>query len=77
MANTTPQPWEVLRVLRERSGLKAIDVARSAELSKSYYSRLESGVYEPNPSVTFKIARALNVPMSVIEKRRVYADDAA
>lgn len=65
-----PQPWEALRVLREKDGYKKRELAARAGLSENYYGQLENGRREPNPRITKILATALNVPMSMLEKQR-------
>jgi transcriptional regulator with XRE-family HTH domain len=67
---TNRQPWTALRVLREKDGHTMTSLARTAGMSLGYLSDLENGRREPNPRVTLKLAQALNVPTSVLEKHR-------
>lgn len=60
--------WQKLRVLRERSGLKAKELSQTSGISTSYLSQLESGDRWPNATVTKKLAAALNVPYTVLER---------
>lgn len=62
--------WTELRVLREKDGHTQRSLADTAGLSRSYYSELENGRREPNPRVIKLLATTLNVPMSMLEKRR-------
>jgi len=72
---TDRRVWLELRVIREKDGHTLSSLARAAEMSLGYLSDLESGKREPNPIVTRKLAVALNVPLSVLEKdRRIEAD---
>lgn len=72
MATTPPQRqiWVELRVLREKDGHSLSSLARAAEMSLGYLSDLENGKREPNARMTKKLAQALNVPVSVLEKQR-------
>lgn len=72
MALTPPQRqiWVELRVLREKDGHSLSSLARAAEMSLGYLSDLENGKREPNARMTKKLAQALNVPVSVLEKQR-------
>jgi transcriptional regulator with XRE-family HTH domain len=81
---TTQKTWDRLTVTRELRGLRKIELARlvimesGKHISPQYLNDLESGHREPNPSVTLKIARALNVPLSFLEKEdRIEGRDAA
>jgi len=60
--------WHELRVLRERTGLSAAELARQADMSRSYLSQLENGDRWPTPTVTKKLAEALRVPYTVIAR---------
>jgi transcriptional regulator with XRE-family HTH domain len=72
MAATSPQRqvWVELRVLREKDGHSLSSLARAADMSLGYLSDLENGKREPNARMTKKLAQALNVPISVLEKQR-------
>jgi transcriptional regulator with XRE-family HTH domain len=71
MAETSErQPWLELRVLRTKDGHSLTTLAKAAEMSLGYLSDLEKGRREPNARVTKKLAAALNVPVSVLEKQR-------
>lgn len=62
--------WIELRVLREKDGHSVRSLADAADMSYGYLADLENGRREPNPRVTKKLAEALNVPISVLEKDR-------
>lgn len=62
--------WLELRVLREKNGDSLTSLARRAEMSLGYLSDLENGKREPNARMIKKLAVALNVPVSVLEKHR-------
>lgn len=75
----TPAPratWTQLRVLREKDGhslssLAAVTVnADGKPMSLGYLSDLENGKRRPSAAVIKRLARALNVPMSMLEPRR-------
>lgn len=70
MAQTKQQTWMELRVLREKDGHSLTSLAKAADMSLSYLSDLENGRREPNARMTKKLAQALNVPVSVLEKAR-------
>ncbi len=59
-----------LVVLREKDGHSKTSLAALAGLSLGYLSDLESGRRKGNPDVIAKLARALNVPKSMLESRR-------
>lgn len=70
--------WVQLRVLRTKDGHSITSLSKAAGISVSYLSELESGSREPNARMTKKLAAALNVPMSVLEKHRYHPEgDAA
>ncbi len=50
-----------LRVWREHRGLKAVEVARRAEINQSYYSQLESGKREGSLTTLARLAAVLDV----------------
>jgi transcriptional regulator with XRE-family HTH domain len=62
--------WLELRVLREKDGHSLRTLAAAADMAYGYLADLENGRREPNPRVTRKLAEALNVPISVLEKDR-------
>lgn len=69
--------WTELRVLRTKDGHSLASLARAAvdengkPMSIGYLSDLENGKRYPNPRVIKRLATALNVPMSMLEPRRV------
>lgn len=72
MAKTTaPDIWWELRVIREKDGHSLTSLAKVAGMSLGYLSDLENGRRWPNATMTKKLAVALNVPVSVLEKPRV------
>lgn len=68
MADTNYGVWQELRVLRERTGWSSAMLSRESGVSAPYLSQLENGDRWPNATVTKKIAIALKVPMSVLER---------
>lgn len=69
--------WHELRVIRTKDGSSLTDLASAADMSLSYLSDLERGRQMPSAEVIRKLAIALNVPISVLERdRRVSADGA-
>ena len=69
-----PQPVELdreaLLVLREKDGSSKTHLAQTAGISLGYLADLESGRRKGNPGVIAALARALNVPMSMLERQR-------
>lgn len=77
------RPWLELQTLREKDGHTLTSLAKvcinpetGRPMSLGYLSDLESGKREPNPSITRRLAVALNVPLSVLEKDRRIEDAA-
>ena len=70
-----PSPIEIdpvaLVVLREKDRQSKTALAAAAGLSLGYLADLESGRRKGNPRVIGLLADALNVPQSMLEKRRV------
>ena len=62
--------WTELRVIRQKDGHTLSSLATEAKISLSYLSDLENGRRWPNPVQIKKLAVALNVPMSVLERER-------
>lgn len=60
--------WKELRVLRERTGWASADLSRESGVSAPYLSQLENGTRWPNAVITKRLAGALKVPMSVLER---------
>lgn len=65
-----PDIWWELRVIREKDGHTLTSLAKAADMSLGYLSDLENGRRWPNAVVTKKLANALKVPVSVLEKPR-------
>lgn len=79
-----PRPPEAVRidptallVLREKDGSSKTRLAAAAGISLGYLADLESGRRKGNPQVITRLAAALNVPRSMLERRRFDGDDAA
>lgn len=65
------EPWDTLRVLRQKDGQTVRGLAEKAELSPGYLCDLENGKRpRPTAQVIRRLATALNVPMSVLEPPR-------
>jgi transcriptional regulator with XRE-family HTH domain len=60
--------WQELRVIRERTGWSSAELSKTSGISAPYLSQLESGDRWPNATVTKKLAVALKVPVSVLER---------
>lgn len=60
--------WHELRVIRERTGFSAADLAKEAGMSPGYLSDLENGKRWPNAKMTKKLAVALAVPFTVLRR---------
>ncbi len=75
---TAPLTWLELRVIREKDGHSLTSLAKAAGgMSLGYLSDLENGKREPSATVTKRLALALNVPVSVLEKARRIQDVAS
>lgn len=66
--------WHQLRVNRTKDQRSLTSLADETGLSLSYLSDLERGRQLPSAEATRKIAIALNVPISVIERQRLVDD---
>ncbi len=55
-----------LKRLRERNGLTQERLAKRADVSRAYLSRLEMGRHDPPLSTIRKLARALGVPVTAL-----------
>jgi len=62
--------WDQLRVIRTKDGQSLAELSRKSGVSLGYLSDLEGGHRWPNATQLKKIATALNVPISVIERHR-------
>lgn len=62
--------WQELRVIRTKDGQSLAELSRTSGVSLGYLSDLEGGHRWPNPTQVKKLAAALNVPMSVLERHR-------
>lgn len=62
--------WDQLRVIRTKDGQSLAELSRTSGVSLGYLSDLEGGHRWPNPTQIKKIAAALNVPVSVLERHR-------
>lgn len=62
--------WDQLRITRTKDGQSLAELSRRSGVSLGYLSDLEGGHRWPNPTQVKKLALALNVPMSVLERHR-------
>lgn len=60
--------WVELRILKERTGFTSAELARQASVGKGYLWQLENGQRWPSATVTKKLAEALRVPYTVLER---------
>lgn len=59
----------LLRELREKSGLTQEELATDCELDRTYISLLERGLRQPTLKTIFVLAKALNInPSSIIKE---------
>ena len=68
--------WTEFRVLRTKDGQSLTDVHKRTGISLGHLSDLENGRRLPTPPTLKKVAKALNVPVSVLERQARF-DDAA
>ncbi len=57
-----------LRRLRHAKGMSQDDLAYEAEISRSYLSQLEKGVFYASLKIVGKLAKALDVPPAELLK---------
>lgn len=55
-----------IRIIRERKGMSAQELASTCNFEKSNMSRLESGKTNPTIATLYKISQALEVPLEEI-----------
>lgn len=55
--------------MRQAKGLRSIDLAQMTGLTKGFISKLENGHALPSPDTLRRLAKALNVPSAMIERR--------
>ena len=63
-------PWHQVILLRDLKGMRSVDLARAAGISRGYMSDLELGRRWPTHTVTVKIATALDAPPNMIARQR-------
>lgn len=71
----TTRTWLELRVIREKDGHSLTSLAAKVGMSLGYLSDLENGKRDPSAAITKRLAIALNVPVSVLEKNRRIDDE--
>ena len=59
----------VLKQLREEEGLTQDELAHAADVTRTYISDLERGMYYPTLNVVFKIAEVLKMKASELVER--------
>lgn len=68
-----PGPWpevaELLRAQRKLARLSLRTLARMADVSDSYLSQVERGIYQPSPEILKSIADSLGVPVTPLYER--------
>ena len=61
---------EAVRYAREQAGLTRTEVAKRCGVSLSLISEIESGTRNATPAMLIKLAKALNCPRVVLERKR-------
>lgn len=56
-----------LRALREEAGLSVADLARLADLNRTYVHNLEAGRREPSLKLATRLAKALGESLAVFD----------
>lgn len=70
-ARTMPTNGSVIRVVRTAYGLTLAELARGAEVSESYLSRLETGKLDGTAPALRRIADRLGVPLDALVRCKV------
>ena len=60
--------WTQLRILRQRSGIRTLDLATAAGISRPHLTNLENGTRWPTRTITIALADALDCPIGMIER---------
>ncbi len=72
-------PWtdvaKMLRSQRQLAQLSLRHLAKLTNVSDSYLSQVERGLYEPSPEVLKSIAAALKIPVGGLYERLGWLDD--
>ena len=64
-----PEVAELLRAQRKLARLSLRTLARMADVSDSYLSQVERGIYQPSPEILKSIADSLGVPVAPLYER--------
>jgi transcriptional regulator with XRE-family HTH domain len=76
---SVPRQWadvaELLRTQRQLARLSLRHLAKLTQVSDSYLSQVERGLYEPSPQVLKAIADALHIPVSGLYERLGWLTD--
>lgn len=70
-APTLPTNGSVIRVVRTAYGLKLAELARGAEVSEGYLSRLETGKQDGSVHALRRIADRLGIPFDAVVRCKV------
>lgn len=65
-APETVRVGATIRALREAYGLKVTELARIANVNRSYLNAVELGIRQPSPKLCRSVADALGVPLAAI-----------
>ncbi len=60
-----------IRKIRESKGISQQDLAAACDIEKSNFSRLEAGGTNPTIYTLYKIAKALDVELSLLFENRI------
>jgi transcriptional regulator with XRE-family HTH domain len=60
---------ESVRIYRQQKGLSQEKLAELAQIDRTYVSPIELGKQNPSLDVIYRIAKALDMPLSIIIKR--------
>jgi transcriptional regulator with XRE-family HTH domain len=55
----------ILKIIREKNNLRPVEMAQKLDVSKSYYSMLESGQRPLSKNVAFKLKSKFGVKLDV------------
>jgi transcriptional regulator with XRE-family HTH domain len=65
----TPAGWVEFRTIRRKDGASLQQLSLMSGIAKGHLSDLETGKRKPTAAVIVALAKALNVPVSVLEPR--------
>lgn len=57
---------KVISALRKQAGISQEELAFRASIDRTYISQIERGVSNPSLLIVFKVAQALNTPMTAL-----------